>query len=122
MQTVTVEAVIGLRFWPDQYNESFDFINGYIKRPKPVIRHGIGSLGNFQPHDIGKRVHRGQVENDEQITRRTGKNLAQRKAEGIIAIAAARVKYKGHKNIWGNTIWHPKPNKHLTTWRQLPKG
>ena len=64
MQTVTVEAVIGLRFWPDQYNESFDFINGYIKRPKPVIRHGIGSLGNFQPHDIGKRVHRGQVEND----------------------------------------------------------
>jgi hypothetical protein len=104
MNTVTVESVIGLRHWPDQFNESFSFINGYIRSPKPVIRHGIGSLGNFQPHDIGKRVHRGQVENDEQITRRTGLTLEERRTRGENIIKNARIKYKGHKNIWGLTI------------------
>lgn len=104
MHTVTVEAVIGLRHWPDQYNESFDFINGYIKRNKPVIRHGIGALGNFQPQDIGKRVHGNQVENEEQITRRTGLDTATRKQLGQQMIAEAKKRYKGHKNIWGLTI------------------
>lgn len=103
-QVVTVEAVIGLAVWPDQYNESFDFINGYMKRPKSVVRFGLGSLGRFLPHDIGKRVYRNQVESDDQITRRTGKSLEQRKKEGEAAIVAARLKYKGHKNIWGSTI------------------
>jgi len=103
-RVITVEMVIGLKHFPDQYNESFDLINGYIKRPKPVVRIGIGALGSYQPHDIGKRVYHNQVENDEQITRRTGLNLEQRKASGIQDIKEAMVKYRGCKTIWATKI------------------
>lgn len=98
---VTVEAVIGLREWPDQFNTSFSFINGMMRTPKHVSRAGIAALGYFQPHDIGKRVHNGQVENDEQITRRTGLNIDQRKVNGLRMIAEANKRYKGCSRFKG---------------------
>jgi len=104
MQTVTVEMVIGLRHYPNQYNESFSFINGLVKTPKRVPRLGLGSLGNYQPQDIGKRVYKGQVENEMQITKRTGMDIARRKRLGKQMIQEAREKYKGQKTIWGTTI------------------
>lgn len=104
MNTITVEMVIGLKYYPDQYNESFSFINGFIKSPKRVPRLGLGALGNYQPQDIGKRVHGNQVENEMQITKRTGMDIAARKRIGKELIAQARVQYKGQKTIWGTTI------------------
>jgi len=104
MKTITVEMVIGLKYYPNQYNESFSFINGMVKTPKPVIRHGIGALGNYQPQDIGKRVHGNQVENETQITKRTGLTTTQRKVIGKTLIAQARIEYKGQPTFWGGTI------------------
>jgi len=104
MNTVTVESVIGLRHWPDQYHESFSFINGMVRSPKPVVRHGIGALGNFQPQAIGKRVHKGQVENEMQIIKRTGMNTDRREQIGKMLIAQAREFFMGQLNIWGHKI------------------
>ena len=104
IQTVTVEMVIGLRHYPNEYNESFSFINGLVKTPKRVPRLGLGALGNYQPQDIGKRVYGNQVENEMQITKRTGMDIARRKHVGKMLIAQAREEYKGQKTIWGTTI------------------
>ena len=104
MNTITVEMVIGLKHYPDQYNESFSFINGLVKVPKRVPRLGLGALGNYQPQDIGKIVKGNQVENEMQITKRTGMDIAQRKRLGKQMIAEAKQKYKGQKTIWGTTI------------------
>ena len=101
---VTVEAVIGLKFWPNQFHEEFSFINGLTKRPKIVRRLGLAALGVYQPHDIGKRVYGNQVENDEQITKRTRKSFEVRKKEGLESIKAAKLRYKGCKDILGNYI------------------
>ena len=104
MKTVTVEMVIGLKYYPNEFNKSFSFINGMVTTPKPVIRHGIGALGNYQPQDIGKRVHGNQVENEMQITKRTGMDINRRKQIGKMLIAQAREEYKGQKTIWGTVI------------------
>ncbi len=104
MQTVTVEMAIGLRHYPGEYVESFNFVDGCIRRPKHVPRLALQALGNYQPHDIGKRVHGNQVENEEQITKRTGMNTERRKLLGRSAMREARTKYKGHQTIWGTIL------------------
>lgn len=104
MNTITVEMVIGLKYYPDQTTESFSFIHGYVSRPKRVPRYGIGALGNYQPQDIGKRVHGNQVENETQITKRTGMDINKRKRIGKELIAQARIEYKGQKTIWGTVL------------------
>ena len=104
MHTITVEMVIGLKHYPNEFNESFSFINGMVRTPKPVIRRGIGALGNYQPQDIGKRVHGNQVENEMQITKRTGMDIKRRKEIGKLLIAQAREEYKGQKTIWGTVL------------------
>lgn len=103
---INVEMVIGLRYYPGKFTESFSFVNGYSKHPKKVIRFGLGALGRYQPHDIGKRYYfaSGNVENDEQVTRRTGLSFEQRKRLGQRMIAEAKKRYKGETNIWGLTI------------------
>jgi len=104
MKVITVEMVIGLKYYPNQFNESFSFVTGLVRTPKAVHRLGLGALGRYLPQDIGKIVKNGQVENEEQITRRTGLNTVTRKLNGEAAIIRARRKYKGQKNIWGLTI------------------
>jgi len=104
MKIITVEMVIGLKYYPNQYNESFSFINGMVRTPKRVPRLGISALGNYQPQDIGKRVYGNQVENEMQITKRTGLTTAQRKTIGKALIAQAREEYKGQPTFWGGTI------------------
>jgi hypothetical protein len=106
---ITAEMVIGLKFYPGETAVVYDAINGYVNQPKRVVRLGYGAIGPYQPQDIGKRVYKvgsvQQVENDEQVQRRTGKTFEQRKAEGEAAMKAARKKYKGQPSINAQPIW-----------------
>jgi hypothetical protein len=109
--TITPEMVIGLRHYPGETIQHFSPIDGYVTRPKPVVRLGIGALGTYQAVDIGKRVYKvgsvHQVENVEQVQKRTGRTFEQQKAAGEEAIKQAKAKYKGEKTIWGTTVWAP---------------
>lgn len=107
---INAEMIVGVKFYKDMFTKSFDPINGHTSVPTPVRRVGIGALGVYQPQDIGKRVRGYQVENEEQVERRTGLSFETRKALGEQAIAACREKYAGEKNIWALTI------------RPVPKG
>ncbi len=100
---------IGAKTYIGLERKIFDPINGFSKEEIPVRRAGIGALGRYQPQDIGKRVYGNQVENDDQVERRTGMTFEQRVAEGNRLIDAARKKYAGQKNIWALTI-RPRPN------------
>lgn len=101
---INAEMVIGVKYYKDMYTKSFDPINGHTNVPTPVLRVGSAALGGYQPQDIGKRVYGYQVENEEQITRRTGLSFETRVKLGNQAIEKCREKYAGEKNVWGTTI------------------
>lgn len=101
---INAEMVVGVKYYKGMYTTSFDPINGHTKVPTPVRRVGAVALGGYQPQDIGKRVYGYQVENEEQVARRTGLSFETRVGLGNKAIAACREKYAGEKNIWALTI------------------
>lgn len=101
---INAEMVVGVKHYKDMYTKSFDPINGHTSVPTPVRRVGSVALGGFQPQDIGKRVYGYQVENEEQVTRRTGMSFETRLNLGKQAIEKCREKYAGEKNIWALTI------------------
>lgn len=104
---INAEMFVGVKYYKDMFTKSFDPINGHTKVPTPVRRVGSVALGGYQPQDIGKRVYGNQVENEEQVTRRTGLSFETRKAMGEKSVNACREKYAGEKNIWGITIRAP---------------
>jgi hypothetical protein len=104
---INAEMFIGAKFYKGISSKTFDPINGFSTAPVPVRRVGAVALGRYQPQDIGKRVYGNQVENEEQVTRRTGLSFETRKRLGEEAIAACRTKYDGEKNIWALTIRAP---------------
>jgi len=101
---INAEMVIGAKFYKGISSKTFDPINGFSTAPVPVRRAGIGALGGYQPQDIGKRVYGNQVENEEQVTRRTGLDINARRTMGNLLIEQCREKYAGEKNIWALTI------------------
>lgn len=107
---INAEMVIGVKFYKGIVSKTFDPINGFSTAPVPVRRAGVTALGGYQPQDIGKRVYGNQVENEEQVTRRTGLDFNARKTMGNLLIKQCREKYAGEKNIWALTI-RPVPGK-----------
>lgn len=104
-KTITAEMVIGLKSYPDQFVKVFHRYYGWSREGVPVKRIGLGVLGSYQPHDIGKRVDStGRVESNEDVLKRTGLTFEQHYNAGVKAINFTRKKYNGEKNILGRTI------------------
>jgi hypothetical protein len=108
---ITAEMLIGLVVYPGQSDTHFSPVDGYVRVNKPVRRLGLGALGSYTSCDIGKRVYNvdgiHQVENVEQVQKRTGKTPKMQDAFGEVSIKQARTRYDGEKNIWGLMIRKP---------------